>query len=215
MRGRPNDVRGFVHKRIFGAVKGFVTGGPIGAASGFVSSGGSTSRQTIVQQAPQACPPNFHRSGNTCVPSFTAFAQDCPAGTIPDGRGGCMSADPRARPPSQDGFGGAVMGPMGMAGLTPQIRSTATRICPRGAVLGMDGLCYNRSSLRNSDRMWPRGRRPLLTGGEMRCISVAASAGRKLQRKVKQLQSMGMMKRPAARGRRQLAAGHHAHVAHD
>lgn len=32
----PNDVRGFVHKRLFKAAQGFITGGPTGAISGFV-----------------------------------------------------------------------------------------------------------------------------------------------------------------------------------
>jgi len=90
-----------------------------------------------------------------------------------------------------------------------------TRICPRGSVLGKDGLCYNKRDIPNSQREWPRGRRPLLTGGEMRCISVAASAAKKLQRKQKQLMAMGLLKRPASRRAARLAPGHHAHVSHD
>ncbi len=42
----PNDVRGFVHKRILGAAKGFLTGGVGGAVQGFVSKGGSRSGRT-------------------------------------------------------------------------------------------------------------------------------------------------------------------------
>jgi len=33
----PHDVRGFVHKKLFGAAKGFLTGGPTGAIGGFLS----------------------------------------------------------------------------------------------------------------------------------------------------------------------------------
>jgi len=39
---KPNDSRGFLHKRIGGAVRGFVTGGITGAARGFVTSGRAT-----------------------------------------------------------------------------------------------------------------------------------------------------------------------------
>jgi len=112
----------------------------------------------------------------------------------------------------QEPPGEALMGRFG-AGLVPGVRVTETAICPRGAVLGVDGLCYNRRDIANSQRMWPHGRRPLLTGGEMRCISIAAAAAKKLQNKQKQLISMGMLPKP--RRARQITAGHHAHVAHD
>jgi len=45
MNGRPNDDRGFIHKRIIGAVKGFAGGGFVGAASGFIRGGGRQARQ--------------------------------------------------------------------------------------------------------------------------------------------------------------------------
>ena len=137
--------------------------------------------------------------------------QPCPRGTVPDpqGRGFCI--DPQS-PLGASTFGEAQMGSFG-AGLVPAAESRVTRSCPRGSVLGNDGLCYNKRDLRNSDRMWPRGTRPLLTGGEMRCIRIAASAARKLKTKEKQLQKMGMLQKPARR--RALPAGHSARLAHD
>ena len=82
--------------------------------------------------------------------------------------------------------------------------------------MGTDGLCYNKRDISNKERFWPRGRRPLLTGGEMRCISIASSAAKKLQRKQKQLRELGLLKAPPTRRpKKQLAAGHHAHVSHD
>lgn len=43
-RTPPNDVRGFVHKRIIGAVGGFIGGGPQGALKGFFGGGGGSRR---------------------------------------------------------------------------------------------------------------------------------------------------------------------------
>ncbi len=101
--------------------------------------------------------------------------------------------------------GDAELGRFG-AGINPAFFSQQTRRCPRGMVLGApeadgESLCYNKRDLSNKERMWPRGRRPLLTGGEMRCISVASSAAKKLQTKQKQLQELGLLKPPPSRRR--------------
>jgi len=82
------------------------------------------------------------------------------------------------------------------------------RVCRRGMQLATDGLCYNRGAITNKQREWPRGRRPLLTGGDMRAIGVASRAANKLERTTKRLQGMGMMKKPASRAR-----GRHQHAA--
>jgi len=116
-----------------------------------------------------------------------------------------------------DAFGEARMGRFG-AGLEPSARSSVSLSCPPGAVLGKqeaDGsfLCYNKRDLSNKERKWPRGRRPLLTGGEMRCISVASRAAKSLQRKQKQLEGLGLLKRPS-RSRPKAPAGHVAVVKH-
>lgn len=95
-------------------------------------------------------------------------------------------------------FGAAVMGQYGAA-LEPGVMMIERSTCPRGTQLAKDGLCYNKGSITNSQRMWPRGRRPLLTGGDMRAIAIAARAGSKLERTTKRLQSLGMMKKPARR----------------
>ena len=229
---RPNDVRGFIHKRIFGGIKGAIggllRGGPLGAiggaASGFLAGG-----DRAVPGGSRGCPPGFQLTARGCqaaprvsvvpVPGVRGFFERL----VPGGATGLELERPitsitgraASLAPRDDDFGDAVVGRFGAA-IEPAIRETETRVCPRGAVLGQDGLCYNRRDLRNSERFWPRGRRPLLTGGEMRCISVASSAAKKLQRKQKQLEALGMLKRPARRAApRQLAAGHHEHVAHD
>ena len=86
-------------------------------------------------------------------------------------------------------------------------------ICRPGMVVADDGICYNKSQIRNSQRQWPRGRRPLLTGGDMRAISTAARAGARLERTTKRLQKIGLMKKPPPR-RKLITSGptdHHHH----
>jgi len=117
----------------------------------------------------------------------------------------------RALPGGRSGFevatgpvGEAVMGRFG-AGLVPGSMMIDRAVCLRGMTLGVDGLCYNKGQITNKQRMWPRGRRPLLTGGDMRAIGVASRAAGKLERTTKRLQRMGMMKKPASRARHQHA----------
>jgi len=108
----------------------------------------------------------------------------------------------RDRDPLETGpglpVGDAVMGRFGAA-LVPGSKIVDRAVCLRGMVLAIDGLCYNRSQVRNSDRMWPRGRRPLLTGGDMRAISIAARAANKMTRTAVRLQEIGLIKKPIAR----------------
>ncbi len=236
------DEGGFVHKRFIGGIKGFLKGGPVGAAAGFLTSGGpsvtavpGTALTRFQPAAPVGCDtPGFVRNAQgNCVPKGFSGAkfEACPPGFVTI-LGRCVPtsvpsaiSDPRSigRPITEFvPSGGELVGPprpgggirsFGPGGFEPELFATTTRRCPKGAVLAVDGLCYNRRDLRNNERMWPRGRRPLLTGGEMRCINVASSAAKKLQRKQKQLEQLGLLKRPA-RARRALPAGHVAQVKH-
>jgi len=63
-------------------------------------------------------------------------------------------------------IGDAVMGDYG-AGEMPGNMVVNRAICRPGMVLGDDMICYNKSQISNRQREWPRGRRPLLTGGDM------------------------------------------------
>jgi len=213
--GRPGDVRNFVHKRIFGAAKGaigsiFSGGNPItGAIGGFAGAGGS--RAPVPSVFPQT----------TIFPGSTGFAKPCATGFFLDTNGQCVPLTTRPTrglrgfaertlPGGATGFqefGQAVMGQFGAA-LEPGFRESSTAVCPPGTVLGMDRLCYNKGDIKNKERAWPRGRKPLLTGGEMRCISIAAGAAKRLERKTKQLQSLGMLKKPSTSRRRALPSGH-------
>lgn len=107
--------------------------------------------------------------------------------------------------------GDAIMGRYGAA-LAPGSRIIDRAVCLRGMQLGDDGLCYNKGQIRNNQRMWPAGRKPLLTGGDMRAISTAARAGRRLELASKRLQKIGLMKKPPPR--RKFISGpteHHHH----
>ena len=237
--GRPGDVRGFIHRTIGRAIgsigSGLLGGIPIvgGLASGlFDQTLGRALGSTSVPQGSQ-CPPGFIATPTGCVPRFSPTSSQpltsrlLPPGGSPQFPGrpfGQAGAFPQPTPPQRQirgelglaadpAAGVAVMGRFG-AGFEPSVVMTDTRRCGRGAVLGVDGLCYNRRDLRNSDRFWPRGRRPLLTGGEVRAISVASSAAKKLERKQKQLMELGLLKRPT-RSRRAAPAGHRATLTHD
>ena len=107
--------------------------------------------------------------------------------------------------------GEAVMGQYGAA-LVPGSQIVDRATCLRGMQLGNDGLCYNKSQISNKQRMWPAGRKPLLSGGDMRAISTAARAGRRMELATKRLQKMGMMRKPVSR--RGAPRGHVARLEH-
>jgi len=141
-----------------------------------------------------AAPPSS--SGGPCPGLFSVRG---PGGTCVD-----LTALPPGGRPALTGRSGvaaeAVMGRYGAA-YVPGSRMIDRAVCLPGDLVGDDGLCYNRKSLTNKERMWPRGRRPLLTGGEMRAISIAHRAAGRLTRTAVRLQDMGLIKKPVARKR--------------
>jgi len=123
---------------------------------------------------------------------------------------GCVAVDSPVG--AQFAGGQAVMGRYG-AGMVAGSQIVDRATCLRGMQLGNDGLCYNKGQITNKQRMWPAGRKPLLTGGEMGAISTAARAGRRMELATKRLQKMGMMKKPSPR--QATLAGHRATLVHD
>jgi len=146
-------------------------------------------------------PMPIHRRARSIIGDFLSSPDSqCPPGSFPS-PAGCV--DPSAALPFGDplfGAGSPEMGRFGPAyqGTSRMIRRTT---CLPGDLVGRDGLCYNRKSLTNKERMWPRGRQPLLTGGEMRAISIATRAAAKFERTQKRLQKIGMIRKPASRAR--------------
>ena len=222
----------FVHKRIIGGVKGFIASGgnPLAAAGGFLRGGGATEavQLPVRRTAPRTLTarPGLISAGEKeggRVVKFPSFAPRAPSGPCGPGRfrvaGVCV--DPGAAAPggpplfqmlgpgsgagSVAPVGDAVMGRYG-AGLVPGSRIVDRATCLRGMQLGNDGLCYNKGQIKNSERMWPRGRRPLLTGGDMRAISVASRAANRLTRTAVRLQEIGLIKKPVTRKPRKKSA---------
>jgi len=221
--GRPNDERGFIHKTILGGISRFASVLPIPGA-GFVSA--------VTGKLSRGGRPTPPRTATARVTSFSTaqrqLGQSLKFPGFGGGDGACVlpaRRDPRTGEcrvflGEQSGrddvlVGEAVMGRYGAA-LEPGSMVIDRAVCLRGMQLGDDGLCYNKSQISNKQRKWPRGRRPLLSGGDMRAIGIAARAGARLDKTSTRLRGLGMMKAlPKARGRKKLPVGHHAHTAHD
>lgn len=214
---------GFVHKRIFGAARGaigsLVTGGNpiIGATRGFVTSGGMTaSKKTLgVRQTQPSLPARVPVSaaslvgkrkqlvGSACGPGFRfdPVSGICVFTGSPAGRGlPPLETVELARP-----IGDAVMGMHGVA-LEPGVRQTATLVCLPGMVLGTDDLCYNKAKFPNKQRKHPKGRKPLLTGGELNAISVATRAAGRVKTQVTRLQNLGLLDKPKSKAKQKQIA---------
>jgi len=141
------------------------------------------------------------------VPNIPSFLPCIPPWRTDPDTGECKIFIGDQVGPDDTPIGETVMGRYG-AGEMPGNMVVNRAICRPGMVLGDDGVCYNRTQISNKQREWPRGRRPLLTGGDMRAISTAARAGKRLEGATKRLQKIGLMKKPAPR--RSAAAIHHA-----
>lgn len=132
-----------------------------------------------------------------CFPPFftNPVTGKCEFG-LASGGVGPLGGDPA--PPSGSGTLHALSVPH--HDTVPTRTQRSVRRCTKGSVLGVDGWCHPRSSIRNSDREWPRPRRPLLTGGDLNCIAKASRAASRLKVQTKRLQKMGMLPKPS-RGR--------------
>jgi len=113
------------------------------------------------------CPSGYQWDGKQCIATGIS-------GTVqrilPGGQTGTGS----------DVYGMAVMGSFGRPALQPYVAQQVVRRCPPGTVLGKDGLCYDK--IANGDRMWPRGPRPLMTGGDMKVLRKAEALKKKVKR---------------------------------
>lgn len=209
--GRPGDERGFIHKKILGGIStiagiasniGIPGAGLVSRGTRALAGGGrqsSTAQKELGAQ--MKFPPSFTTRPRTLsanVPLSISFPCIWPAIRDPVS-GDCILGERKGRDlPGGFDVGEAVMGLYG-AGLVPGSMPVDRAVCLKGMQLGNDGICYNKSQISNKQRMWPAGRKPLLTGGDMTAISTAARAGRRLELATKRLQRMGMMKKPSLR----------------
>jgi len=208
----------FLHKRVGSALKGLVRGGPLEAGRAFLTSGGGGRSRTSAaasrcprgswQDARGRCRTDSGSGDMTFAPGFApaivADDQFCIPPTRWDPRTnscalflGSQTGRDDTPIPMTGSNGEAVMGRYGAA-YVPGSRVVDRAICLPGDVVGNDGLCYPKKSLKNSERAWPAGRKPLLTGGEMRAISIASRAAGRLTRTAVRLQDMGLIKKPVA-----------------
>lgn len=209
--GRPNDERGFIHKKLLGGIS------KVAGIAGSLGIPGATtvsritgavfrpSARALVPRSETARPSAFSdaeknagREAKFGIVPFGGGGGPCDFPMVRDSAGRCRTPTSGALGGEQFGVGEAVMGQYGAA-LEPGSMIVDRAVCLRGMQLGNDGLCYNKSQITNKQRMWPAGRKPLLSGGDMRAISTAARAGRRLEGATKRLQRMGMMKKPAVR----------------
>lgn len=246
---RPNERRGFFHRKLLSAALSLVPGGSLASSAINVASsmhGGGGARPKKFTPEELAGTLVHLRHGHTGAdtghgwmsPQLVQAARGSvvsgpvPSGIppglteLPAGTGKCIPPsrfDPRT---GECGFflgtqsgkddvpvGEAVMGRFGPA-LVPGRKVIDEKTCLRGMVLGLDKLCYNSKGpgrISNKNRLWPKGAKPLGSPEQMRALRIAAQFGRQFETTQKRLQKLGVVKKPAARGRRaarkQLSAG--------
>jgi len=215
--GRPGDQRGFIHKKILGGVS---TLAGVAAAVGVPGAGAvqritavaarrtvprtETARVTRFSEAERQLgqqvkfgAPSTRQNGE-----FLGGDPECriPGMRVDPGTGECAFFFGERKGPN-GGFplGEVVMGRYG-AGFVPGSMVIDRAVCGKKMQLGDDGVCYNKSQISNKQRMWPAGRRPLLTGGDMRAISTASRAGTRMDKATARLRKLGMMKKASAGG---------------
>ena len=223
VRTRLGDERGFLHKKIFGGISrlaGVASGLGIpgaGIVSGITGrfAGGAPRRppSPVIQTFPSTFGPV---PSATTIPGIPLSSRaprrfgsgrsgllpvgglpDCPPPLRRNDQGLCVST---RSPFGAQEFGGDVIAGQYGAGYIAGSRIVDVAKCPRGTVLGKDGVCY--ANLANKNRLYPRGRRPLLTGGDMRAISRARTAGNRLANAKSDLLAIGMLKAAGPRKRR-------------
>jgi len=234
LRMPPNEVRGVFHKkdsflrRLGSALP--VVGDVIGMIPDFGRGSGPRMSGSF-PAANKPCPTGFSGDGRgNCVPNPGATVARVAKVTPPEMHRvervpqpvvpvpGFTGAAQRFFPGGATGFevGQAwrgqeiVMGIYGAAEV-PGEKLIRRHVCRPGMVLGDDLLCYNRSQIRNSDREWPRGTRPLGTPGEMRALRISARFAGRMDRTNERLQSLGLLKKPT-RSRPKKRARAHGHT---
>lgn len=205
---RPGDERAFFHKKLLKALPGVATkflGGAVEGIGTKLFGGGGRPTSTIpVTFAPtKSFAGATPGGGDASMVSFVGGgngAGPCKAGTYPDAKGRCVS--PSSPYGARQLMGQAIMGLYGPA-VAPEEVLRSIAVCPTGFALGKDGLCYD--GLANRKRKYPRGRRPLLTGGDMRSITRARSAGIRLANAKSDLVAIGMLKAATPKRRKKKA----------
>lgn len=144
------------------------------AACGFIPSGGGGGGG--MGMVPSCAPGYVLNSAGQCVVAGVGGMMER---MLPGGSTGTMLP------------GQAQMGAFGIPAETPAQVGTILRNdgstgpvfrCRGNLVLGKDNLCYARGSIPRSARKHPPGRKPLLTGGDLKCLTKAQGLRGKIKR---------------------------------
>lgn len=176
-----------------GIPDGGVTGTICGIARTFGYTGGCSIVELVAAGFDIASgkPKNLVGPGGCTPPLVMDQSGIC----VAPGSPGDMSTNGQAQPPGQ-----VVQGKWGPAEM-PKVSSRTVRKCRKGFVLGDDNLCYSKKEMpRNArNRKWRPGMRPIVTAGQRRATKIAARAADELEGHVKELQKLGLMKKPKPR----------------
>lgn len=91
---------------------------------------------------------------------------------------------------------GRRIAPSTASGFQPMARTMTVHRCGKGSVLGDDGLCYDKRTIPNSRRMWPKARKPLGTPGELAAVAKASRFARRLKQNEKRIKRAGRALNP-------------------
>jgi hypothetical protein len=172
----------------WGSIPGIITGVK-GAIETIFGGGNGTVPGQPTSTANPPSPGLVPTSGSgPCIPPYFRNSRtgQCELDLVPGPGGGGTGA---CRDDAH-GHNGRIP-PSTLQGSSPFVESVATRHCGKGSVLGDNGLCYDKRTIPNSRRMWPKPTRPLGTTGEMNAVSKAAAFGRRLKGKEKSLKRLG------------------------
>jgi len=112
-----------------------------------------------------SCPPGFQANPQTGVCEVQGIGGAVQR-FLPGGQTGTL-------PTPATGYGEAVVGAWGKPALMPAQAQGVTLRCPPGAVLGKDNLCYERSSIPNSARKWPKPTKPPISRADWKALQTA------------------------------------------
>jgi len=118
-----------------------------------------------------------------CDPGFVLVDGRC----VPDS--GLLDVDPGSFSPAEQSLRASIH-PEGHRDTIPGQREVRRRVCPRRSVLGIDGFCHPKNTIRNSDRAHPKPRRALGTPGDLNAVTKASSFGRRLVANKKRLKKL-------------------------
>jgi len=170
---RPQEARGFIHKRAFGFIKRSI-GRAAPIVAGFLPGGGFTA--PLIGGA-------FNPGQGPALP----FAPQLPAqprGSVTPVQ---LPSTPTITTPAERSTGTdfqAVTGAFGLPAMAPFAISQTVLDCPKGMVLGKDDLCYPSAVLRRNSqfRKWRSAPRPTVTRRDERALARIDSVQKALKR---------------------------------